>query len=180
MAGGIPRVCMDTCCVIDLLKDDLSVPVAPGRSDNIWHYRKLLEASRRGDIQVMCSGFVLAECAYIRDENDNRLLNDEVKKKIEWLLWSGESGLIPALNTWHTYEITRDLVWNHDAKPKGADRVHIAKAVELNAKEFLTTDDRIGEENRAAIQSAYGLSIIPGKDTELIPQDLRQGEVIYE
>ena len=165
---------MDTCCVIDLLKGDLLLP--PDVNDNeIWSYRKLLEASKRGDIGLFCSAFVYAECTHLKGEDKNKVLNDEVKEKINWLLDSGQSGVTMAAITPFTLEIARELLWEYDISLKPGDSVHVATAIELRAKELITSDD-FGKENIQRLKDHYGLDVCEGSETKMIPIELRQND----
>lgn len=57
----------------------------PTRENDIWHLKKLLEAARDGDINIVTSSLTIAECQHADGITDNR-----VQKLFKGLLTSGQ------------------------------------------------------------------------------------------
>lgn len=178
MANELPRVCIDTNCLIDYLKKQTGIPIAPEREKDIWFCGQLRIAAKQGHLELFASSYVGAELTHLKNDKQQWILSDEVKQAIDGLLYSGRSGILIANTTMFTIEKGRDLVWHHGITLKPADLIHIASAVELGAREFVTVDDRIGIEARRKIEEACGLKVISPSDTQILPAHLRQVDAL--
>lgn len=166
-----PKIYMDSCCFIDMAKSHITSIEANPNSD-VWHCKKLLEASRNGDIQVFTSLMTITECLFIKSDNNNIILNPEIKRLFTGLLTSGKGGVISIQPTMYVIERARDLRWVYDIPLKPMDSIHIASALELKCSEFITDDE--GIHSQAAKLNDHGLKIINAKNTQLLPSQYRQ------
>ena len=74
-------------------------------------------------------------------------------------------------------EDARDLIWDHGISLKGADAIHVASACSANCEELLTTDEGILK-HVDAIKAAVGLKVLHPAETQLLPDDYRQGQLL--
>lgn len=174
MANELPRICLDSSCLIDYLKKQAGIAISDEREKEAWFCGQLRTAAIQGHLELFVSSFTGAELTHLKDDQGHTHLDDPVKQAIDGLLYSGRSGILVANITIFTVEVARDLVWHHGVILKPPDLIHVASAVELRAQEFITRDGRIGAEARARILKAAGLRINKPSETQLLPAHLRQ------
>ena len=161
-----PRLYIDTCCFIDLIQykpQDQNNP----QSEEIWFLRKIFEASKNGDIELMTSYLTIAE---FRRGQKNQV-TDETKRLIESVLMSGTFVKLAQV-TKSIAILARDLDWENGIQLSGADAIHISTALKMECQEFLTSDKRI---LRHSDQLKHK-NIIPvtPSNTTLLPHNYRQ------
>lgn len=172
-----PVVYLDSCCFIDVVKKAVG-RLPDDRSDDVWHIKKLLEAHKAGDITVVTSFLSLAECVAVESGQDD--VPPEVQENFRKLLTSGQY-LILAPQTPRTGRLVQDLRWRMKIVLKGADALHIATALERDALEFVSADDRLRRPKMAEALTklgAKGVRFIRGADTRLIPDRFLQGDMV--
>lgn len=167
---------MDACCFIDAVKQ--SVGNLPNeRIDDVWHIKKLLEAHHAGEVLVITSFLSVAECVAV--DSGQIAVPVEVQDQFRRLLTSGQY-LALVQQTPKTGTIIQDMRWQQQIVLKGADALHIATALEHDAQEFISTDDRLRKPKiaEAAVKlKAKGIRFIRGSDSQLVPDRFRQGEL---
>lgn len=173
-----PTIYMDSCCFIDAVKQAVgNLPTE--RDSDVWHIKKLMEAHRAGDVQVFTSIVSLAEC--LATEQAQNPIPEDVKVHFRNMLLNGQF-LTLALTTPQTGTIARDFRWNHGLVLGSPDALHLAAAVEVGASEFITTDERIQKAKFAPavnhFASSGNMMIIKASDTQHLPGDYRQGEML--
>jgi predicted nucleic acid-binding protein len=166
-----PRIYLDSCCFIEMAKHDLHAINSIPDSD-IWYYRKLLEASRNGDIKVFTSLLTISECLHVKSKNDKVILNDEVKRLFTGILTSGRSGVTSIQPSLFIIERARDLNWIYNLSLRAMDRLHVASALEVGCSEFITTDGGIHSKSQEL--NDQGLAIIYARNTTVLPAEYRQ------
>lgn len=139
MRNTKPIVYMDACCFIDAVKSAAGFPV-DGRVGDVWHIKKLFEAHRAGDITVQTSMLSLAECVAV--ESGQADVPPAAQTEIKRLLMSGQFVTLATM-TPKTARITQDFRWKHKLVLKGCDALHVATAIEIGAREFISTDERL-------------------------------------
>jgi predicted nucleic acid-binding protein len=167
---------MDSCCFIDAVKQDVG-NLPSDRNADVWHIKKLLEAHRKGDVVVYTSMLTLAECVAV--EAGQAEVPQDVQDRFRILLTNGQY-LILAQPTPRTADMARDLRWKEKLVLGGPDAIHVATALEVNAVEMLSTDDRLNGAKMAAAVSHLSnrLRIIRASDTRCLPGDYLQGELM--
>ena len=61
-----PRLYLDSCCFIDLVKEQVGLlPAEPGRANDVWHLKQLMKAHRNGDVLLLTSFLAVAESVAI-------------------------------------------------------------------------------------------------------------------
>lgn len=112
-----PRVYFDSCLFIEMAKTALNKPVDNNRHNEIWFCKKLLEASRDGEIEVFTSMITIAECLHV-DTITN--IDDETKRLFRGMLTSGNSGVTPVSISIFTVSDARDIVWKQNIQNPSA------------------------------------------------------------
>jgi hypothetical protein len=69
-----PKLYVDSCAFIDLAKYEArlysgSDPRRAERERDVWHLKRLLEASRSGFVRILTSAITIAECTHLREVN---------------------------------------------------------------------------------------------------------------
>lgn len=166
---AIDRIYFDSCVFIESIKESIGT-AQDGRENDLWHVKKLLEASRSGDIEVITSYITIAEC-----QGAGKPPDEEVKRLIRSILSSGKVVKLAQL-TKATAERARDLRWEHDLVMGGADAVHVATALQTGCKEFVSFDfaKKKSPLKYAKELKALGLIAIEPSATSLLPQEYRQ------
>lgn len=167
---------MDACCFIDAVKQEVgSLPT--DRTADAWHIKKLLEAHKAGDVEVITSTLSVAECVAV--EASQVEVPQNVQEHFRRLITSGQFvNLAP--QTPKTARIVQDLRWTHKIVLRGADALHLATAIEREAVEFLTTDDKLKSAKMSAALPqiiAAGVRMIRAADTIRLPDYMRQGDL---
>lgn len=170
----IHRVYMDSCCFIDAVKTDIGDETDPDRANDIWYIKKCLEASKNGDIEVITSYLTIAESRRASGEP-----TEEVKKLFNSIFLSGKVIKLAQL-TLNIAERARDLHWLHSINLGGADAIHVATALTVGCKEFLTFDMK---KKRSPLAFAseidkLGLRVILPSKTSLLPKDYLQENML--
>lgn len=164
----IDRVYLDSCCFIESVKSELGT-AEKGRDNDLWHIRKLLEASKNGDIEVITSYLTIAEC-----RGKGTAQSDEVKRLIRSILSSGKVVKLAQL-TKGTAERARDLSWVDELNLDGADAIHVATALITGCREFLSFDRKPkGPLKFAKELKKLGLIAAEPASTSILPPDYRQ------
>lgn len=165
---------LDACCFIDAVKQEVGT-LPSDREDDVWHIKKLLEASSAGDIEVITSTLSIAEC--VAAYSGQIEVPKEVQDHFRRLLTSGQYVTL-APQTPKTGRIIQDLRWKHGIVLRGADSLHIATAIEREALEFVSTDERLKNPKLAAASeklAAHNIKLIRAADTLELPDRFRQG-----
>ena len=165
------RIAFDSCCFIDMVKQEVGVQLADERVHDVWYMKQLLQASRDGEIVVHASALTIAECTAAGDD-----VSDAVKGTFRRLLMSGQY-LVLIQPTPFIMEDARDLRWNHGLVLGGADAVHVASAIDRKCEEFITTDGQIKKMAAAPKLAGLGLRVIRARDTQCLPDKYRQGKL---
>lgn len=168
------NIYFDACCFIDLIKWSAAGRAPADRQDDIWYCEKLIDASKAKEVIVHTSFLTFAEATHIRADDNSRILTDQVKSKIESLLLSGNSPVRAIQPSIFVLDRIREMAWQKEIFLKGFDSLHVASAIEAECKEFLTTDDRIGADNRRKLVDAYGLTVCKPTETKLLPEKYKQ------
>ena len=169
---SIDRTYMDSCCFIEAVKYDVST-TDPDRENDIWYIKQLLKASKSGDIEVITSVLTIAESRRADGEP-----TDEVKRLFSSILTSGRVVKLAQM-TQGIAEKARDLHWVNKINLSGADALHVATALLLGCKEFLTFDFKRKSPLKFEKElRALGLLVIAPSETTCLPSDYRQGHLL--
>lgn len=162
-----PNLYVDSCCLIESLKGDLGKQ-DPARNSGLDMLKRLLYASRAGKINIFTSLFTVAEVIKAGDAP----LDDALKRRIERLILSGRDGILVVGLTPAIVMKARDLAWNDGlTSVRGADRLHLASAISVGTKEFISWDNRLGK--KLDKKSLHGLRLIDPISTTLLPDEFK-------
>lgn len=164
-----PRLYIDACYYIDVVRGRLAAPLDPGREKHIPYVEKLLIAALNGDIEIWASTLVISECLAIEKGQD--AVPEDVQNAFVSLLTSGSAVKMAAVD-FFIAERARDLRWVDGIKcGRAADMVHVATALELRCEEFLTTNRSSGplQGDAPSKLANYGLRILEATQTTLLP-----------
>jgi predicted nucleic acid-binding protein len=165
-----PKIYIDTTCFVDLAKGHIGARTEDGREKDIWHTKKLLEASRNGDVEIYTSTLTIAECQHV---GDGSKIPDEVKRLFRSILTSGKVVILIQPEIF-VAERARDLRWNDGINLRGADALHVASALEVNCAEFLTNDFEDSDREAKSKIETLGLRVIRPHETSMLPAKYRQ------
>jgi predicted nucleic acid-binding protein len=165
----LPKIYIDSCSLIDLLKFPSDRGPEDGGEINTWYVNRLLEASRNEEIEMYTSTLSIAECTNVGDES--RL--EEAKMFFRHLFETGKSGVILIQATRSVMAAARELLWTHGLHFRGADSVHVASALQLGCDELITNDDKILK--AAPHLKALNLHVCQGSQTSYLPARYMQG-----
>lgn len=172
-----PVIYFDACCFIDAVKQEVGA-LPTERDADVWHLKKLLQAHYEGDVRVMTSTLSLAECVAIESGQDH--VPENVQDVFRRLLMSGQY-VVLAPQTPRTGRLVQELRWQHGVVLRGADALHVATALEVQAREFITTDAQLrnAKFSRAIGQlQDLGVRFIRGAESEYVPERFRQGSML--
>lgn len=173
----VPRIYMDSCCFIDLVKLGRKRPLAShpdedrARRNDCWYLGKLCDASRDGAIRIVTSVLSIGECLHIGDDAP---VDEETQTLFDAFLSSGRVVDLVEADVFIT-EQARALRWKHDIRLGGADGIHIATAIDRSCSEFITTDGQIRGQTKLSkaipALGSLGLLVISGSKTGLLPSE---------
>ena len=167
MPSRQPRIYIDSCYYIDVVKGRRSGTLDPDRQAHISVVERLLQRALDGHIEIWASTLVVAECLSIGRDAD---VPESVRAEFEGLLTAGKPVKIHGVDLF-VVERARDLRWVHGINcGGGADGIHVATALELGCREFLTANRRRGPLNVAPELEQLGLRVITAP--EIAWQDL--------
>jgi predicted nucleic acid-binding protein len=168
---AIERVYMDSNCFIESVQSQPDS--ASPHANDLWFIRKLMEAARNLDIEIVTSQLTIAE---FRGIGGGAPPPEELKRLISSILTSGKVVKLAQM-TLGIAEAARDLHWVHGINLGGADAIHVATAKVTGCREFLSLDfgkSRSPIHNASAIRNAIGLTaVVPSGTTVLPPRYLQ-------
>jgi predicted nucleic acid-binding protein len=174
-----PRLYIDACPFIDLVKEKVGIlPTETDLKNNVWYLKQLLKANAAQDVALYTSYLSVAECVAV--EKGATSVPQNVQDEFRRLLTSGQHVTLWA-PTPNTARIVQDLRWKHGLVLQGADMLHVASALEAKCVEFITTD---GELQKPKINAAVaklqsiGISAVPGRKTQYLPDGYKQGDML--
>jgi predicted nucleic acid-binding protein len=164
-----PRLYLDSCCFIDMVKVDIGRTVTNDRQSDVWYLKQITQANRDGEIDVFTSVITIAECTHAGDG----YISPQVRTSFQSLLMSGQYVRLVQPTPFIATD-ARDLKWVHGISVRGADAIHIASALDRKCEEFITTDDQAKKLAAKATLLALGLRIIRASETKCLPDKYRQ------
>lgn len=164
------RVYIDSCSFIDMVKTSIGKKVASDREQDVWHLKKLLEASRDKEIEIFTSALTIAECTHAGDNP----ISEATKDVFSSMLMSGQYVKIVQVTPFIA-EAARDLRWKYGISLKGADAIHVASAIDRKCEELLTTNGRMQRVTKHQSNlDQFGLKLRSGRHTLCLPDRYRQ------
>ncbi len=170
------KVYFDTTCFIDAAQHQMGVSQNKIIEAQVWFYKKMLEASRAGDIEVFTSMLTVTEALFIRDDDDNKVHNEEVKRLFKGLLTSGKGGVTLIQPHLRIVLRARDFRWKDGVNLKPYDSVHLACALDRQCSEFITTDPDFL--NKADVIGKLGTKPILAPETIALPAKYRTQSMV--
>jgi predicted nucleic acid-binding protein len=164
-----PKVYIDACPLIDLVKHRLQMHSTDDRQMDAWFTDRLIQAAKLRKIDLFTSTLTIAECTHVQDEKKDK----ETQPFFLGLLASGKSGFALVQPTVTIAEQARNLRWLHGLALKGADAIHVASALAMKCDGFITTDEK-GFLKRAEGLAKLNLRVCRPSDTKLLPPEFLQ------
>lgn len=164
-----PRIYMDACPVIDLVKHRVSLPLTDERKKDAWFTDRLIQAAKAQKIELFTSTLTIAECTHVSNAEKDK----QAQPFFLGVLASGRSGFALVQTTVTIAEKARDLRWVHGLGLRGADAIHVASALALKCDEFITTDTK-GLLKRAPELEKLNVRVCRPAETQLLPEEFRQ------
>jgi predicted nucleic acid-binding protein len=163
-------VYFDNSVFVDVVKTDLGKVVAADRLADVWMAKRLMEAHRDKEIQVLTSALTIAECTHCGDGD----VSDRAQFLISKMLTSGDYVHLIQMTPFVAIG-ARDLRWKHGINLKGADGIHAASALSEGCNEFLTGDGRFDRlhVHHAAFES-LGMKVSRASGAVSLPTRYRQ------
>ena len=167
--SNLPRIYVDACPIIDLVKHRLKMESAEDRQKDAWFMDRLIHAARMRKVELFTSTLTIAECTHVKDQKKDK----EAQPFFLGLLASGKSGFALVQPTVPIAEQARNLRWIHGLALKGADAIHVASALAMKCDEFVTTDSK-GLLQRSEALAKLNLCVCRPSDTKLLPPEFLQ------
>lgn len=167
--SNLPRIYVDACPIIDLVKHRLQMESANDRQKDAWFMDRLIQAAKLRKVELFTSTLTIAECTHVKDEKKDK----EAQPFFLGLLASGKSGFALVQPTVTIAENARNLRWIHRLALKGADAIHVASALAMKCDEFITTDGR-GLLKREEELAKLNLRVCRPSETKLLPSEFLQ------
>lgn len=166
----LKRIYFDNTVFVDVVKTDLGKAVTADRTSDVWMAKRMMEAHRDKEIQVLTSALTIAECTH-GGEGD---VSERAQFPISKMLTSGDYVHLVQMTPFVAIG-ARDLRWKHGINLKGADGIHAASAISEGCREFLTSDGRFDRLHihREAFD-ALGLRVVRARDAQSLPAKYRQ------
>lgn len=175
--NDLSRIYIDACSFIDLAKFKAKTPLKDENESNVWFTEQLITAARDDAIKVFTSFLSIAECTHISAPG-KPIPSEDTMHFYDSLLASGKSGVELVQPTFSIVLQARDLRWAGISirGRGGADQIHLASALEMKCHEFLTSDNGILSKHEDF--QKRGIRICKPKETELLPEKYRQGNLL--
>ncbi len=167
-----PRIYVDACPIIDLVKHRLGMHSTDDRQKDAWFTDRLIQAAKQQKVELFTSTLTLAECTHVQDQRKDK----EAQPFFIGVLASGKSGFALVQPSVMIAEQARNLRWLHGLALKGADAIHTASALAMKCDEFITTDDK-GLLKRAEALATLNLRVCRPSDTKLLPPEFLQEDL---
>lgn len=171
-----PKIYIDSCCIISLATYKFTGQHEKGRQSENDYLEKLLRAAEDGHVELVTSTLTLAECQYIV-KKDTRIYSEEVQRLFDSILLSGRLFTHVSSDVFMSIK-ARNLLLQHKLEGvKGADSIHLASAVKMGCKEFITLDGdgkSTGLLKKAEDIKKMGLAVIKPSSTSLLPDEYLQ------
>ncbi len=143
-----------------------------------WFCRKLVESSRKGDLVLYTSLLTLAECLHVgHTRKGDRNVPEKARDLFDRLITSGNSGITAIEPSIFVIRRAVDLSWVDKINLSPFDGIHIASALEVGCKEFLTGDMKLINRGKKRL-AGLGLNLLLPSQTELLPAEYRQIKAI--
>lgn len=180
------RVYLDSCCFIDLITfqkggdRSFSHDEKNWRERQVWFCKNLISASADANekkFQLFTAGLTVTECTSIKplDEFGKKLnlRGKDIKKLFDSIFYSGNSGINIIDQGYFITQLSAELDYMELGRIKPTDRIHLATAIHLNCKEFITLDEKDFHKKKDRIESKFDIQIIFPNDTRLLPEKYR-------
>lgn len=164
-----PKVYVDSCPVIDLVKFRLEMSASDDRQREAWFMDRMIQAAQRKMVELFTSTLTIAECTHVNDPKKDK----EAQPFFLGLLASGKSGFAMVQPTVSIANNARNLRWIHDVSLKGADAIHVASAIAMGCDEFITNDNQFLVQNAATL-AKLNLRVCRPSETRVLPPEFLQ------
>ena len=165
-----PRIYIDACYYIDVAKGEEVVKKEHhGRDADVRHVETALVAAQSGDIEIIASTLLIAECLHVGRSDK---IPTSAKEKFRRILTSGQMVTLIAPDVFIA-ERSRDLLWVDGIDcGGGADAIHVATALEARCEEFWTTNTGKGPANPKIVPRfrKLNLKVISAAQTQALPE----------
>lgn len=172
-----PRIYMDSCPFIDMVKEAVGATRSVGRGGEIFFIKQVLEAARAGEVELYTSTLTVVECTHADGDT-----SPEVMRLLTNLLTSGQYVRLVTPDPF-VAERGRDLRWKNGIviNGRGADYLHVASALHAECGEFLTTDGRVDGKGIIGVApqlATFGLRVRKPSESLLLPGERRQTSLL--
>jgi predicted nucleic acid-binding protein len=177
MATTKPKIYLDSCCFIDVVKRDTGGTLPTDKTADAWYVKAILRAHAAKDLEVYTSLITVGECLSL--EKGQPAVPQDVQDRFRSLITSGQ--YVSLVNpTPKTARSIQDFRWQHGLVLGSPDAIHFASALERGCVEFITTDDRLQKPKVAAAipkLSSIGIKMIRASATGHLPDAYKQGNL---
>ncbi len=178
-----PRVYIEACPIIDMAKHkagralNADPTTQQSRENCVWFCRRILQASVKGDMDVLTSFVTIAECTHLQD-SVNPVPKEPTREFLTRLLTSGKGGIRLVQASLSIMTAARDLRWKHNLTFRSIDSIHVASALHMKCEEFYTTDGGIYAKKDELAKR--GLNVMLASSSVLLPLKYRQDVIEFE
>ena len=173
--AGERSIYADSSCFIDVVKFDTSAKLSNERHQEVWHFKKLLQAHRDREITVYTSTLTIAEATHI-GETPVPII---IQRAFDALLTSGQYCFLVQDTPFISMDV-RNLRWKDSIALRGADSIHLASAIDRECVEFISLDRKFKRIDAYSAQLASkGINVVtPSGGTKELPEKYLQEELL--
>lgn len=168
-----PKIYIDACCIIEAIKKQRGLPLSHSLSE-VDMIERIMRAARDEEIELHTSIITVGEVLHLGEKPPPA----DLKPYVERLLLSGRDGIRATAPSPPIILLARDLAVEDGLWERVADRIHVATALTVKAKEFLSVDGRLAK--RIKKSDVHGCKIISPSDTQLLPDRYRHNDLFNQ
>lgn len=165
-----PKIYIDACCIIEALKGRKGVPLQHP-AEEVDMVERVMRAANDEEVALYTSMITVAEVLHIGTKPPPPDLKDYVER----LILSGRNGITAIAPSPPIVLLARDLATDDALWERVADRIHVATALHVGAREFLSIDGRLAK--RIGQSQVRKCRIIPPSGTTTLPDKYRANDL---
>lgn len=159
-----PKIYIDACCIIEALKGRKGIPLQhPAKEVDM--VERIMRAANDDEISLYTSMITVAEVLHLGTKPPPA----DLKPFVERLILSGRNGITAIAPSPPIVLLARDLATDDGLWERVADRIHVATALHVGAREFLSIDGRLAKRigqsqvRKCRIISPSAITTLPSK-----------------
>lgn len=170
---AIPKIYIDSCCLIEAIKKRRGLPLSHPLPE-VEMIERIMRAANDEEIELHTSIITIGEVLHLGEKPPPA----DLKPYVERLLLSGRNGIRATAPTPQIILLARDLAVVDGLWDGVADRIHVATALTVKAEEILSVDGRLAK--RIKKSDVHGCRIVSPSATTLLPDRYRNNDLFNQ